>query len=227
MNPKPIKILAYTFLFVLSISVTHPVFAGQPGGSAYLDGGTSKSALILAHGKGKHPTWKVVDPLRKGVHKKLGFHTLSLQMPNDKKDWKNYVDDFPDAYEQFKDAIRFLKEERNVSIIYLMGHSMGSRMASAFVFEHPDQPIAGLIVAGCRNNGGYPLSCDENLRNVKIPVLDIWGGNNRKDDNAASERKVFVSKTYKQIEIPGANHRFEGYEGEFVTAVVEWLKTRQ
>lgn len=221
------KQYVFAILLISSAFISTSVLAVKPAGSVYLDGGKSKTALILLHGRGKYPTWKVVDPLRKGVHKILGYHTLSLQMPNEDKNWKNYADDFPEAYKIIKDGIRYLKEERGVTKIFLMGHSMGARMASAFVSENPDQPIAGLIVAGCRNNGGYPLSCKENLQNIDIPVLDIWGGNNKKDSDAANDREELVSERYKQIEISGANHKFEGYESEFVSAVINWLKAQK
>ena len=207
-----------TFFTLLSAN------AAKPSNSVYLDGGHSKIALILSHGRAKHPTWKVVDPLRQGVHEKLQYHTLSLQMPNEDKKWREYSDDFPVAYATLLEGVRYLKEEKAVTTIFLMGHSMGSRMVSAFVSENPDQSIAGLIVAGCRNNGGYPLSCEENLQNIDIPVLDIWGGNNNKDSDAASERKDFVSARYQQVEISDANHKFEGHESEFVSSVIEWLK---
>ena len=216
--------LLLTIVFML-ISVS--TIASQPSGAAYLGSNGSNIGLILAHGRGKHPTWKVVEPLRKGVNEKLGFHTLSLQMPNGDKKWKKYADDFPAAYDMIKEGIRYLREEKGVTEIYLMGHSMGSRMASAFVSENPDQPITGLIIAGCRNNGGYPLSCDQNLENVDIPVLDIWGDGSDKDADAASKREALVSEKYKQVKISGANHKFEGYENEFVTSVVEWLKIRR
>lgn len=214
-------------LSIISLFMSASVMADKLKGSAYLDGGSNKAALILAHGRGKHPTWKVVDPLRKGINEKLGYHTLSLQMPNEDKKWKKYASDFPAAYQSIKDGIRYLKEEKGVTTIFLMGHSMGSRMASAFVAENPDQPIAGLIVAGCRNNGGKPLSCEESLRNVVIPVLDIWGGKDGKDSNAASDRKGLISGNYQQVKISGANHKFKGHEGKFVSSVADWLKAQQ
>lgn len=213
-------------LSIVFVCISTSAIADTPAGSAYLDGGGSKTALILAHGRGKYPTWKVVQPLRNGVNEELGYHTLSLQMPNEDKNWKKYADDFPEAYETIKAGILFLKEKKGVTTIFLMGHSMGSRMASAFISENPDQPLSGLIVAGCRNNGGYPLSCEESIKKVAIPVLDIWGGDNGKDTDAASERETFVSDSYEQKEIPGANHKFDDYESEFVSAVVAWLKRK-
>lgn len=203
------------------------MFAGKPVDSVYIDGGDSHKGVILAHGKGKHPTWLVVDPLRTGINSKLGYHTLSLQMPTGYDHWKEYANSFTDAYDIIKAAIRFLKKEKKVKKIYLIGHSMGSRMSSAFVSENPEQPVNGLVVAGCRNNGGYPLSCDENLQNIDIPVLDIYGGANTKDYDFALEREEMVSSTYKQVEIPGANHKFEGYEDELVEAVVKCLKEQK
>lgn len=214
------------FVLLAGAMNTPSLFAQQPAGSEYISGKDSGVALILAHGKGKHPTWKVVEPLRKGVNEILGYHTLSLQMPNEEVNWEKYADDFPAAYAMFKEGIRFLKNEHGVSRIYLMGHSMGSRMASAFVSDNPDQPIAGLIVAGCRNNGEPPLSCLPSLQKINIPVLDIWGGGNGKDSNAALEREGLVSSSYKQVEIPDANHRFDGSEPALVSAVVTWLKSQ-
>ncbi len=218
-----------TKIVLMSILLSSPLcaFADKPTGSEYIDGGNSKTAVLLAHGKGKHPTWLVVDPLRKGINTKLGYHTLSLQMPTGYDNWKQYADGFPKAYDTIKKAINYLKQEKGVNRIFLIGHSMGSRMSSAFVADNPDQTIAGLVVAGCRNNGGYPLSCDNNLQNIDIPILDVWGGNNTKDSDSAAKRQELISATYQQIKIDGANHKFEGYETELVDAVVKWLSAQK
>lgn len=97
-------------------------------------------------------------------------------------------------------------------------------MASAYVAENSDHLLSGLIVAGCRNNGGRPLSCKENLEEVDIPVLDIWGGKNDKDAIAAYYREELASEKYQQMKVSGVNHSFDDYEGEFVSSVVSWLK---
>jgi len=214
----------YLALIFIGLLLPFTAYADKPDGSVYLDGGGSKYGLILAHGKGKHPTWLVVNPVRKGIHDKLGYHTLSLQMPIGYSNWKDYKEAFPKAYKTIEDAIAYLKNEKGVSKIFLFGHSMGSRMASAFVSEHSNSGLAGLIVAGCRNNGGSQLACDQNLENITIPVLDIWGGKNNKDSRAASQRSKMVSASYTQVEISGANHTFKGREGELVDAVEKWLK---
>jgi pimeloyl-ACP methyl ester carboxylesterase len=194
----------------------------QPINSVYLKGNINK-ALILAHGQGKYPTWKVVNPLRKSINSELGYHTLSLQMPNNKDKWKDYADDFPKAYDIIKQAIVFL-QNKGVKDIYLMGHSMGSRMTSSFLSEFDNLPIKGFIAVGCRNNGGYPFSCIDNVKNIKnIPILDIWGGDNKKDNKSAHQRSYLVSDTYTQVSIYGANHKLDGYDDELKDAIIHWI----
>jgi len=118
---KKLKRLLVFFMLVLPFSVT----AESPDGSVYIDGGDNKNGILLAHGKGKHPKWLVVDPVRKGVNKALGYHTLSLQMPTGYSHWKDYADGFTDAYNRIEEGIAYLKNEKGVSNIYLFGHSMG------------------------------------------------------------------------------------------------------
>lgn len=218
---KTIKYPALVLLLALCI----PLHADPPEGAVYLEG-NKPVGLILAHGRGEHPRWRVVEPLRIDVNEQLGLHTLSLQMPNDDKHWESYAGDFPMAYQIFEDAIRFYREEKNINSIFLMGHSMGSRMASAFVATSPNSKLGGLIIAGCRNNGGPPLDCKNSVVKVKIPVLDIWGQDNGKDQDAARERKDLVSATYKQVAVPDTSHKFIGEEQAFTAAVINWLKTQ-
>jgi predicted alpha/beta-hydrolase family hydrolase len=197
----------------------------KPEGSIYLEG-TQESAMILMHGKGKSPTWKVVDPLRKNINKSLGFHTLSLQMPITDGNFQEYADAFPDAYITIEEAIKFL-EERKVKNIYFFGHSMGSRMASAFLAKNKKPSFKGLIVAGCRNNGKRVLSCANNVEDINIPILDIWGSQNKKDSKAALKREAFISTKYTQIELTGANHQFDGYDNQLNGVILQWLEERK
>lgn len=217
--------LSVLVVFVVLVLALPAGQAAEPAGSAYLVG-EKRVGVVLCHGRGQHPTWKVVDPLRKGINEALGYHTLSIQMPNDDKDWKRYADDFPEAYDRIAAAVEFLREEAGVERVFLVGHSMGARMASAYVAERAGHGLAGLVVAGCRNNGPAPLDCRASLAGVELPVLDIWGGRNDKDSRAAAEREGLRSASYSQVEIAGANHKFEGHDDALVAAVTDWLKAR-
>jgi uncharacterized protein len=202
-------------------------YAVMPEGK-YLEGKDSKIAVILAHGQGSDPDSNVVGPLRKTINKELGFHTLSLQMPvvpgkRSKETFLSYASTFPDAYKRIQAAIDFLTKEKGVERLYLMGYSMGGRMTSAFLANHPDSGIAGYIGVGLLGGGEEPLNTNVNLRKVKIPVLDVYAENDR-DAKFAENRKPFISERFKQVSIPGAKHDYQGYENQVNEAVITWLK---
>lgn len=218
---------------LLLLSNVMPAKADVPDGSAYLDGGASDAAVILCHGHGQGPTWKVVDPLRKAIHKELGMHTLSLQLPNDKKKkWDKYGEDFPEAYRTISDGLRFLREEKGVKTIYIMGHSMGSRMATAYLAEYPDSGIAGMIGVGMRGKGNRSDVLDSltNLQRApELPIFDVWGtGGDGDDEKHGEERRATLEArgNYTPHIIGGANHTFDGNEKEMTDAVVIWLRGR-
>jgi len=195
--------------------------------NAYLTG-SKDVGLVLCHGRGHYPTWMVVEPLRKGVNKQLGYHTLSIQMPTGDVSWRDYVHYFPDARKRIDTAIKALKE-KGVKKIYLMGHSMGTRMATSYLAKKPDASVAGFIGVGIRTYGEGDLNTTENLRMINIPVLDVFGdGGDGKDADHAADHEVFVGADYKQILIQGADHRFteSNHEKKMVDVIVAWLKTQ-
>ena len=192
--------------------------------NAYLEGKSTAVGVVLCHGRGKYPTWLVVDPLRKGINEQLGYHTLSIQMPTGDVNWRDYADFFPDSHKRIASAVRYLKDTKKVKTVYLMGHSMGSRMATAYLADNPNSGIAGFIGVGIRNGGEDPLDSDSNLRVIKIPVVDVYGdGGDGKDADHADARSDMIGKRYQQILIPDANHKFTSHEQEMVNAVVNWL----
>lgn len=211
------------FCFSAVIYADELAGAGIPD-NAYLNGGESGSAVILCHGRGKYPTWDVVNPLRKGIHKNLGYHTVSLQMPAPGGNWRSYAEYFPDAYASISATVKVL-QQKGIKNIYLMGHSMGSRMTTAYLANTEEHGIKGFIGIGIRNGGGEPLDSAANLEFVSIPVVDIYGnGGDGKDERHAERREQLLSASYNQVLISGADHRFNGHEDEMVNAVVSWLK---
>lgn len=222
-----------------------------PSDAAYLDGGDSRVGVILLHGRGKHPRWKVVEPLRTGIHRQLGFHTLSLQMPVSRRGdcqegaaqpkhcWRQYAALFSDAGRRIDDAVTFLRRRRNVSEIYLLGHSMGARMGAAYLAgltgAEKAGAIEGFVGVGMRHRGGRPLDTLESLRQLTgLRVLDIYGegGTGRDAADAAVRRASGLTNRpdYRQIPVEGADHRFSNRENgrpfseRLVSEVVNWLQ---
>lgn len=223
--------IKYVFVLLvamfLSACQANSVKSSDPNmpSNAYLDAEGSTVGVVLCHGRDKYPTWLVVDPLRKGIHEQLGYHTLSIQMPTSEGSWRDYDILFPGAYARIKAAVKFLKEEKKVKKVYLMGHSMGSRMATAFLKENPDAGVDGFIGVGIRNGGDEPLDSELNLRMINIPVVDVYGdGGDGQDAEDAQVRSNMISDRYQQVLISGADHRFSQHEKPMVDAVVNWLK---
>jgi alpha/beta superfamily hydrolase len=59
-------------------------------------------------------------------------------------------------------------------------------------------------------------------------VLDVYGGNDLQGvkDTAASRKETAgaVNRDYRQQEIAGADHFFEGMDAELLELVVDWLE---
>jgi pimeloyl-ACP methyl ester carboxylesterase len=210
-------------LSLLSILLPMYMFATSiPDKALYLQGQSDKG-IILAHGKGMNPDFKVVKPLRLALNKDIGFHTLSLQMPNQYEAYEEYEKEQPKVDAMIDKAIDFL-HSKGVKTIYLMGHSLGAGMTSSYLVSHPNAPIAGYIAIGCRGNKSKLISCTDNMPKIKIKTLDIWGRGNSEDESYAVLRAPLVGEHYRQYGVEGADHVLDG-SMEFVTEEIEgWLE---
>jgi hypothetical protein len=226
---KHTKAITYLVGFAL-LFLGAVVYADMPKGK-YLKGRDSKVGVILAHGQGLDPDSQVVGPLRRTINKELGFYTLSLQMPviqgkPGPEKLQEYASTFPDAYTTIQTGIEFLKKEKGVERVYLMGYSMGGRMTTGFLAQHPDSGIVGYIGVGLLGGGQEPLNTNLNLKKIKLPVIDIYADSGR-DAKSAEFRKSFVSDRYTQVIISGAKHDYRGYDKQIAKVVIAWLKQQE
>jgi len=214
----------FTLISFLLISNAY----AQPSGSELLEGKQTDTAVILAHGRGEGPNGKVVGPLRKAVNKELGFYTLALQMPVlPGKDFKVYPSTFPGAYNTIQSAIDFLKKEKGVKRIYVMGYSMGARMTTSFLAKQSPSAVVGFIGIGVLEGGGEPLDANQNIRQIHLPVIDLYADSTPLDLKSAEARRALISDRYKQVRIEGAIHSFVGYDSRLAQEIVEWLKEQE
>lgn len=209
--------LLLTVLFPLSL-----LAASLPDKALYLKGSSDKG-IILAHGKGMHPDFKVVKPLRLALNEDLDFSTLSLQMPVDHEEYAAFEAEQPRVNAAIDQAIAYL-QAKGVKTIYLMGHSLGAGMTSSYLVSHPEAPIAGYIAVGCRGNKSRLISCNDNMPKISIRTLDVWGRANAEDAGFAKTRAKLVGPRYRQYGIDGANHVLDGSEIFFVDEVETWLE---
>ena len=239
MHVHRLAVAAFLALFSANAWVTG-AWADQPEGE-YLDGGKSTVGVILVHGRfsGRGgPDSPVVGPLRKALHDRLGVHTLSIDYPQTRgsRSASDEEGNFPAAHERVAQAIQFLTQEKGVTQIYLMGHSLGTRITISYMAANKDIPsLRGYIGVGiygagqCQDADYDPLATFCNLktvlaRNPAFPVLDVVAMDTSDDVRYAERRSELVSATYQQVRIDGADHDFKHKESDMLDTVTDWLK---
>ena len=195
---------------------------------------TPAGGVILLHGRGVHPDWpQVIQPLRTGLPDE-GWATLSLQMPvlgNEAED-KDYVPVFDNVPGRIQAGLDFLSQ-RNIKNIVLIGHSLGTNMATDYLAKHPDPRIKAFVGIGMTGNQQpHAYRVLDNvvaLLQVKIPVLDIYGSKTIQPILDSVDRRAYVvyhtgNDYSRQIKLEGANHFFQGYEDILISTITTWME---
>ena len=192
--------------------------------------GEPRGSVILMHGMGVHPNWpQVIYPLRTELPR-LGWTTLSLQMPvlpND-AEAEAYVPLFAEVPVRIDAALAFLAE-RDQLPTSLVGHSLGAYMGAYYLRgARPGGAVSDFIGIGMsgRTDGGV-ADAATSLAQIELPALDLYGEHDMDDVLAGIDRRFAAGSRnpgYSQQKLPGANHFFDGYEADLVTRVFDWLE---
>lgn len=191
----------------------------------------ARKATIVMHGTGVHPNWPtVVLPLRVGLTES-GWHTLSIQMPvlPNEAEHAEYARIYDWVPGRIGAAIGYLKG-KGFDKVVLIAHSQGSTMTAYFLNGQPAAADAFVAIGMSGGIPGGPMDSLVHLANVKIPMLDLYGGEDLAEvlksapDRAA--RAGAASPDYSQQVVAGADHFFDGEEAELMTAVNTWLDKR-
>lgn len=206
------------------IVVGDAVYLSQKNGhkffGIYADADAAKAGVVVVHGMGIHPDWGMIGTLRQQLPDH-GYATLSVQMPilgtTAKPD--DYAPHSSEAVERLKLAVDYLKAKGHKRIA-IVSHSLGSRMAHAYLVQHPPE-VNAWAALGMPAARGAAVTYER----VKLPVLDLYGANDEPQVLAgATERKRSLGvKGSSQVVVPDANHFFNGQEAAMVKAVVGFL----
>ena len=178
--------------------------------------------VIVMHGIGIHPDWEtVIQPLRVELTA-AGWNTLSLQMPvlgNDATgaDYEPLLKEVPPRIDA---GIRYLFKNGSKKVI-LVAHSLGTRMTNYYLANkkiyqeaQTETPIIAYVAIGM---GGAQF-----LKDIKIPILDLYGENDLPNVIASAKERAEASKhnkNYTQKMVAGATHFFEDQDDDLVKAV--------
>jgi len=180
-----------------------------------------ENAIVVLHGIGAHPDWpQVVNPLRVQLAEQ-GWTTLSIQLPvlGSEATGADYVPLNEEAAARILTSVRYLKQA-GAAGVYIVAHSLGSRMASYFLAQ-TDEPVKGFVGVGM--NVGTVQYLDQ----IDIPMLDLYGSDDLEGvlGSADDRRKAAAANPgYTSHMVDGANHFFNDMDDELVSAVVNWLQ---
>ena len=153
-------------------------------------------------------------------------------MPVLAKDAKyyEYLKIIPESYPRIQGAIDYVRE-LGYSWIAVVAHSCSVHMTMAWMGQYGDAGINAYVGIGMgATDFGQPMLEPFPLERLSVPVLDLFGSEDYPAVlNAASDRlaaiKAAGNSESAQIVIDGADHFFEEYEDELVSAVSDWIKS--
>lgn len=186
----------------------------------YTEAEKPKGAVIVVHGRGVHPNWGLIQPIRGQLAEKYGYTTLSIQAPvmgaTDKID--KYEPTYPEASARLEAARQHLASKGHKKI-FLVGHSLGPRMMQYYLLKKNPVDVVAMVSVGM--TGDYSPA-------LKVPVLDIYGEVDDKDALAGMEKRWSVlrkNKRSKKIVIPGSDHFHAGKEDVLARHIAEYLNS--
>ena len=210
---------------VPGLVVGEAVWLDGPGGRKFLglltETQNAPAAVLLVHGVGVHPDHSVIGTLRASLAD-AGYTTLSIQMPVQKADAgvnDYYPSVFPEAVERIRSAAGWL-EAKGIRRTILLSHSMGSWMSNVYYEGTPAAPFSAWVCLGL--TGGYG-----NMRNVRVPVLDLYGENDLPNVLRADWRRRMTIDSIagsRQVRIAGADHFYAGKESELAAAIDSFIR---
>lgn len=179
------------------------------------------NAVIIMHGIGVHPDWpQIINPLRVGLAEQ-GWLTLSIQLPvlDNEASAQEYDEIIHEAGPRIRAAMDLLRDE-GAQGVYIVAHSMGARMASAFLAKH-DENVRGFVGIGMnRGTSAY-------LGEMNLPMLDLYGSEDLEGVLASAKNRAEAAANnpyYRQQIVQGADHFFNDLELDLLMLVSQWLQ---
>jgi alpha/beta superfamily hydrolase len=182
----------------------------------------AQAAILLVHGIGVHPDHGVIGTLRAGLADR-GYTTLSIQMPvlNADAGPRDYQPLYANAVMRIRAAAAWLREKSGLRTV-LLSHSLGSAMSSAYFEQSEDAPFSAWVCMGL--GGGFG-----NMRNVKGPVLDVYGEKDLPGVLRSDWRRRITVESIpgsRQVKIAQADHFYSGRESVLAMAVDDFIRAQ-
>ncbi|MFO7602495.1 MAG: DUF3530 family protein [Gammaproteobacteria bacterium] len=192
---------------------------------------TASGGALVLHGSGVHPDWPdVIYPLRTQLPDH-GWHTLAIQMPvlANEAEYDDYAPLFAEVAPRIEAGIKYL-QDKGIQNIVIIAHSLGTTMSAHYLASSPNAAVRAFVAVGMPGQHAKAEAMNnlKSLEKISLPLLDIYGSEDLESilktaDQRASAAKRAGNTAYSQVEVPGANHFFNGQGDTLVKRVRGWL----
>lgn len=184
---------------------------------------------IILHDRDGYPDQKVLIHALRTTLPNHRWASLSLQAPvreagAPKQDYDALL---PEAKSRLEAAVRFLRDKNQHETIVVVGYGLGALMGLYSVSDMQQQ-IGALVAISLPmyDSEDRPVRTEALLQEIKLPVLDIYGGLDLSEvvDSARNRRLAAKDNDdYRQDRIANAGHAFRHHEQFLVQRVYGWL----
>ena len=188
-------------------------------------------AAVIVPDFGANADWPaVVEPLRSRLPRD-GWATLSVQtpVPLDDAPVSAYGSEVAAAEQRIQAAVDYLRQKKLKPIV-LVGHGLGGAICARAVASGLVKGVAALVGVGMASMAALqpPLDLIAQLKKLRIPVLDIYGGRDldrvlRMAPKRQAAAREAGNTAYQQMVVEGAGHGFDGMNDLLVACVGGWL----
>ena len=191
----------------------------------------AKGVIIMLHAEGEHPQWPMVIQVLREQLTAHGWNTLALQLPTPiasarTLDRKAYTEM---ASEKLQMAVNHVMP-MNPPVMVLLGHGLGANAVIKRATEHLDNNLMAVIGVSINATVDQTdaLNTLEHIRQLKLPVLDVYAERDRFEVRQSSRDRKRASlkagnKDYRQLKIPGASQHFYNHTDMLGSRVKSWL----
>tara|TARA_R110001592_G_scaffold63585_11_gene194925 strand:- start:12247 stop:13080 length:834 start_codon:yes stop_codon:yes gene_type:complete len=137
--------------------------------------GTPKAVLILVHGLAEHSN-RYVEIAKYFTAQGFAVYALDHEGHGQSQGLRGYIDNFDDFLTTLDEYRQQIAELHPTSKLFLIGHSMGGVISSAYLLEHQEQ-VAGCILSGAALDTGGAVGPVQRLLlrllSILLPKLPI------------------------------------------------------
>ena len=157
---------------------------------SWIPDGAPVAVLLVVHGLAEH-SGRYTNPVNYFVPKGYAVYSFDLAGHGKSDGKRGYVERFTNYVDDVKTYYDIVKQQNKGTKIFLVGHSMGGTIATAYAIKHQDE-LNGLILSGAVLKAGASITKATMTMAKLLSVLLPKMGVSKLDASAVNRDKTEV-----------------------------------